>query len=447
MRPGVLCLLLAVVTLAVFLPVARHGYVNYDDSDYVTANAHVQSGLKWENVVWAFTSGHASNWHPLTWLSHMLDVQTLRRQAGGAAPGERGLSYRQYAAAVSAAAADDRRALAQRHGGGVVRAASAARRIGGLGLRAQGCAERASSSCSRCGPTSATRKPKAECRMQNRAARRAVATQSRDHASRHRRFTLFHPSAIFCRSLFFALGLMSKPMLVTLPFVLLLLDYWPLANANAECRTANASDTQRLTTFPFHALASWRSCLSSPWRPPRAWSRSSCNGRAGRSRPACRSGARVANALVSYVRYIGKMFWPQRPVDSLPASGPLAGCGRWLAPRLCCWRFSRLVIVLARRRPYLAVGWLWFCGTLVPVIGLVQVGIQSMADRYTYLPLIGLFIMLVWGIAELVPKRPWRAEVVGRWGRVGAGGLRAADRRGKSNSGATARRSSVMPCR
>ena len=100
-RPGFLCLLLALATLAVFLPVARQGFVNYDDSDYVSENAHVQSGLKWENVVWAFKTGHASNWHPLTWLSHMLDCQLFGLQAGRATPRQRGLSHRQHAACSS----------------------------------------------------------------------------------------------------------------------------------------------------------------------------------------------------------------------------------------------------------------------------------------------------------------------------------------------------------
>ncbi len=138
-------------------------------------------------------------------------------------------------------------------------------------------------------------------------------------------------------------------------------------------------------------------------------------------------GERVANAVVSYVRYIGKMFWPQDLSILYPHPGqwPL-----WqvVASAALMLAVFASIVVLAQRRPYLAMGWLWFCGTLVPVIGLVQVGIQSMADRYTYVPLIGLFIALVWGIAELVPERPWRTKALAIGSVFAGGGLRPADR-------------------
>ena len=245
-----------------------------------------------------------------------------------------------------------------------------------------------------------------------------------DHA---KRLTPTHPVSILdpSSSIFyllalgcFALGLMSKPMLVTLPFVLLLLDYWPLLRFEQTLNTQHSklSSPSSGRKLPFFALAALSSAITLI-----------VQRQGGAVSTSLSVGARIANALVSCVRYIGKLLWPENLSVLYPHPGHWPAWQVIASAALLLAVFAA-VIPLARRRPYLAVGWLWFCGTLVPVIGLVQVGIQSMADRYTYVPLIGLFIMLVWGINDLIPERPWRGHCFGHWGRVGVGGLRAADR-------------------
>jgi protein O-mannosyl-transferase len=188
--------------------------------------------------------------------------------------------------------------------------------------------------------------------------------------------------------LFFALGLMSKPMLVTLPCTLLLLDYWPLG------RMKQGASVWRLVAekIPFFVLSA-ALCVVTFHVQKR--------GGMTQSLQYFPLGARLGNALVSYVRYIEKMFWPRHLAGLYPAK---AGSWPWWEVTLAALLLlavSGLVLAQWRRRPYLTVGWFWYLGTLVPVIGLVQVGVQDMADRYTYVPLIGLFVMLVWGGWEL----------------------------------------------
>ena len=201
----------------------------------------------------------------------------------------------------------------------------------------------------------------------------------------------------------FAAGLASKPMVITLPFVLLLLDYWPLARVRGGMSRAD-----RVLTAPVVAACCWRSCRCSRSPPP---ARSSpCM----RSRPAERAhvrevsfGVRIANAIYAYAMYLWKMVWPARlaplyphPGDSLAAWQVLIAAVVLIAITAMVWRL--------RARRYLLVGWLWFLGTLVPVIGLVQVGDAAMADRYAYIPLIGIFVMIAFGAADWAEsKRSW----------------------------------------
>ena len=220
-------------------------------------------------------------------------------------------------------------------------------------------------------------------------------------------FTILHPPSLLfyvVALLCFALGLMSKPMLVTVPFVLLLLDYWPLSRFSTTLLRSNPPSPHRSTAsflcliwekLPFFALSLGSSVITFL-----------VQRKGGAVSTSLSFGERIANALVSYVRYIGKMLWPENLSVLYPHPGhwptwQVIACAGLLLG------ISAAVILLAPRRPYLSMGWFWFVGMLVPVIGLVQVGIQSMADRYTYVPLIGLFVMLVWGIAEMVPSRAW----------------------------------------
>jgi protein O-mannosyl-transferase len=394
--PGVLCLLMAAATLAVYLPVARHGYVNYDDSDYVTANQHVLSGLGWENLVWAFKTGHASNWHPLTWMSHMLDIQVF-----GDKPGAEHL----VSLAIHIVNTLLLFLLLRRMTGALWRSAMVAALFALHPLHVESVAWISERKDVLSGffflLTLGAYVRYAECRMQKpEGGRTHHGSRITFHVSR---FTPIPAWGWYLMSLlWFALGLMSKPMLVTLPFVLLLVDYWPLQRYGSSAVGARGSFAWRLLVekAPFFLLAVLSSVVTFI-----------AQQKGGAVSTSLSLGARVANAVVSYMRYIGKMFWPQDLSILYPHPGhwpawEVAGAAVLLLG-ICAG-----AILLAQRRPYLAMGWLWFCGTLVPVIGLVQVGIQSMADRYTYLPLIGLFIMVVWGIAELMPDRPWRAKVL-----------------------------------
>jgi tetratricopeptide (TPR) repeat protein len=216
----------------------------------------------------------------------------------------------------------------------------------------------------------------------------------------------------------FTLGLMSKPMLVTLPFVLLLLDYWPLRRfgsaggetADERCQVAAKSPLSRLVIekIPLFAVALLSSCITIYVQKAEAL----------HTLEVTPLSYRIANALVAYLRYLGKMVWPSdlAVLYPLPASIPLL---QSMSSALLLLLISFGAYALSRRRPYLLVGWLWFLVTLVPVIGIVQVGLQSMADRYTYFPLIGIFIMLVWGVSDLAAHRPsWRIPLA-----VAAAGL------------------------
>jgi tetratricopeptide (TPR) repeat protein len=388
-RPGFLCLLLALATLALYLPVARQGFVNYDDSDYVTENAHVQSGLQWQNVVWAFTTGHASNWHPLTWLSHMLDCQLFGLKAGPEHLVSTGFHIANTLLLFL---------LLRRMTGALWRSAFVAALFALHPLHVESVAWVSE----RKDVLSALFFLLTVGAYVRYAEILGLESKAQSPGAGAPRLTL-HASRYYLVSLtLFTLGLMSKPMLVTLPFVLLLLDYWPLQRFRPSTFNPQPTTCFRLVAekAPFVLLAAASSVITFI-----------VQRKGGAVSTSLSVGARVANALVSYVRYIGKMLWPQNLSILYPHPGHwpawqvIACAGLLLA-------VSAAVILLARRRPYLAVGWLWFCGTLVPVIGLVQVGIQSMADRYTYVPLIGLFIMLAWGIDDLVPVRPWRTRAL-----------------------------------
>jgi len=395
-RPGFLCLVLALLTLAVFLPVAWQGFVNYDDSDYVTENTHVQSGLKWDNVVWAFTTGHASNWHPLTWVSHMLDCQLFGLKAG---------AHHLVSVGFHIANTLLLFLLLRRMTGAEWRSVL----VAGLFALHPLHVESVVWASERKDVLSAFFFMLTLLAYVHYVGKSSlIGDRTTDHAPRNARFAFGYYLLALC---FFTLGLMSKPMLVTLPFVLLLLDYWPLQRFSFS--PPHYSDTPslhpaRASAFrlllekvPFFVLAAASSVVTFI-----------VQRKGGAVSTSLTLGERIANALVSYVRYIGKTFWPADLSVLYPHPGHWPA---WqvISAGVLLMAMTAAVILLSRKKPYLAVGWLWFCGTLVPVIGLVQVGVQSMADRYTYLPLIGISIMLVWGLGELIPReRPWRFKAL-----------------------------------
>ena len=356
---------LAAAALAVFWPVTRCQFLNYDATAFVTANPHVQAGLTVESFEWAWRSEVARNWHPITMLTHMLDCQWF-----GLNPAWPHLVNLLFHAANTLLLFH----LLKRMTGAVWRSAAVAALFALHPLHVESVA------------WVAERKDVLSTffwLLTTWAYVRYVENLKRPTAR-----AKWHYLAAL---VIFALGLMSKPMLVTLPFALLLLDYWPLARMNPAKAKGTPFGRLILEKIPF-LLLSAALCVVTY--------RLQEHGGSVLNVDNLPLGDRLGNALVSYARYIEKMFWPQGLAGLYvkTAAWPLwevALAALFLAA------VSAAVIAQRRRRPYLAAGWFWYLGTLVPVIGLVQVGMQTMADRYTYVPLIGLFVMVAWGGAEL----------------------------------------------
>jgi tetratricopeptide (TPR) repeat protein len=391
--PWLLPLALVVVTLVLYWPATRCGFVNYDDDLYVTSNVHVQNGLTWESMRWACLNPVAANWHPLTVWSHMADCQLF-----GLKPWGHHLTNVVLHALNSGLVF----VLLQLLTGARWRSLLVGALFAVHPLHVESVAwvsERKDVLSGFFGLFALLAYARyAQGRMQNAECRtQEPATRDTQHATRN----TFHVSLLYLLSLFFfALGLMSKPMLVTWPFVMLLLDYWPLGRMqNAECRMENAAppntlDARRSTLLrlvteklPFFFLAVAVSIVTFLVQQ---------RGGAVMQADSLPLGARVANAMISYGRYLEKLFCPAdlAVYYPRPVQWPL---GKVLLAGGLILGLSVLVWMRRRRYPYLLVGWLWFLGTLVPVIGLVQVGGQAMADRYTYLPSLGLLLLAVWG--------------------------------------------------
>jgi tetratricopeptide (TPR) repeat protein len=366
------CLALAVITAALYLPVTHHDFVNFDDDDYITNNSRVQAGLTWAGAVWAFQTGAAANWHPLTWLSHMLDCQLYGLNPGGHHSTNlifhvintlllflwlRQLTGALWRSAIVAA-------LFAWHPLHVESVAWASERKDVLSTFFW---------------------------MLTLIAYTRYARESRVLSPKSK---VFYGLSLLA----FACGLMSKPMVVTLPFVLLLLDFWPLNRFPPGC-SARSLINLIVEKLPFFALTLAASVTTYFVQ---------TSGRALWSPEGLSFSPRVANALWAYERYISKTFWPAdlSIFYTHPYHWP-AGLVMGAALLLALW--SGLFLWRARQNPYLVVGWFWFLGTLIPTIGLVQVGSQSMADRYMYIPSVGLFILVVWGVDDFLNWRPhWR---------------------------------------
>jgi tetratricopeptide (TPR) repeat protein len=403
-----ICLLLALMTAAVYWPVARQGFINFDDPDYVSGNPRVQAGLTRESVQWAFTSFYSSNWHPLTWLSHMLDCQLY-----GLKPAGHHLTNLLFHIANSLLLFG----LLRRMTGTLWRSALVAALFALHPLHVESVAwvsERKdvlSAFFFMLTLWAYASYAKAEGRLRNAESgiQRAAATNTQ-HATRNTpRASLFHPpsSILYLLSLvFFALGLMSKPMLVTLPFVLLLLDYWPLRRFQLSTLNSQPSTTPLrlvLEKAPFFILSAL-SCVVT-FLVQRA---------CGAMAPLAKTpfDLRLANALVAYARYLGKTLWPSDLAVFYPYSRLSLDSWQVAGAALLLLAATAAVVLARKQRPYLLVGWLWFLGMLVPVIGLVQVGKQSWADRYTYLPHIGLFLLIAWGASAVIARWKWPRLIV-----------------------------------
>jgi tetratricopeptide (TPR) repeat protein len=375
--PGLISLLLALVTLAVFWPVAKNDFVNYDDGAYVEKNPTVQAGLTWASVKWAFTTDYSCNWHPLTWLSHMLDCELFGLHATGHHL-VNVLFHLVNVVLLFQLLFRTTRAFWQ--------SALVAALFAWHPLRVESVA------------WVAERKDvlSAFFFLLTLWAYGRYAEFKIQNSKFKRRPMGWYSAALF----FFALGLMSKPMLVTLPFVLLLLDYWPLGRVSGSEFRLSSGRKLLLEKLPFLALSVASSVIT--YRVQQG---------GGAVVIDLSPGGHIANALVSYVRYLGKMFWPLNLAVFYPhpVHWPVLTV---LASALLLILVSAVALQQWRRRPYLAVGWFWYLGMLVPVIGLVQVGLQSMADRYTYLPMIGFWILLIWGAGDFFTSRAGRPVAV-----------------------------------
>ena len=410
-------LFLIAATLFLFWSVRNYEFINLDDDVYVYDNPQVKAGLTLKGVIWAFTTMHMGNWHPLTWLSHMLDFELY-----GLNPGAHHLTSLLFHIANTLLLFW----VLKRMTGRLWASSFVAALFALHPLHVESVA------------WVAERKDVLSTFFWMLTLWTYIRYVERPGLNRY-----------LLTILFFALGLLSKPMLVTLPFVLLLLDYWPLGRFSfgrsgvhpgskrtqplavdqcvsvwPGCRPTGAlSKVPRALPVGFHSPNAQRSPdrdrESTPLHlvlekvPFFVLSAISSlltffaqrSGGAVTSLRASPMEARLANAIVSYAHYIEKMIWPRNlavfyPYPDMIPMGQVAVAG------ILLFGISVFVIRWARTRPYLVVGWLWYLGTLVPVIGLVRVGLQAMADRYTYVPLIGLFIMVAMGVPDTLKE--WR---------------------------------------
>jgi protein O-mannosyl-transferase len=372
-RTLLLCLLLTAVALAVYNPVTRNGFVTFDDNGYITNNPYVTRGLTWSTVTWAFTSYYESNWHPLTWLSHALDYQIFGLKPAG---------HHYLSVLLHAANAVLLFLILQSATGFRWRSLMVAALFALHPVNVESVAWA--------------------------AERKTVLSTTffllalYGYGWYARRPGLLRYGAVACC---FALALLSKPQVIAFPFLLLLWDYWPLGRMDAPPGSSAGAQGGKLST--------WRSgrLVRSGWL---LWEKvpllllSAAS--AVLTMMAQKSGGaiqtlsdnsllyRLENAVISYVRYVGKAVWPSKlvPLYLHPALYPAWQVGAALLFLLLVTAW----VLRASDQRYLAVGWFWFLGSLVPMIGLVKVGSQAMADRYAYISFLGLFLALTWLVAD-----------------------------------------------
>jgi tetratricopeptide (TPR) repeat protein len=363
LRPRIIALLLALVTFIVYLPTAHFEFTNYDDNDYVTANPNVQSGLTLAGVMWAFTTGHAGNWHPVTWLSHMTDVTLF-----GMNPGAHHFVNALFHAANAALLFVLLFRLTKR----LWPCALLAALFAWHPLRVESVA------------WVAERKDVLSTFFALLTLLSYAKFVELSQAQSPKSKVWFAGSLLA-----FALGLMAKPMLVTLPCVLLLLDFWPLQRFSLT----TLRFPLLLEKLPFFALTA-ASCFITFIVQH--------SGHAVATLQQIPILYRLENAPVAAARYLLKMFCPINlavvyPLNHIPLPELLAALALLFLISALAWRWRN-------ERPFFLMGWLWFAGTLVPVIGLIQVGSASMADRYTYLPGIGILVAVIFTLAAIVEK-------------------------------------------
>jgi len=374
-------LTLTLAALAVYWQVYSYDFVNYDDMDYVAENPHVKAGLTRSSITWAFTTAHAGNWHPLTWISHMFDWQLFGADAG-----------RHHLTSLFLHIANTLLlfAVLKRMTNALWRSAFVAAAFALHPLHVESVA------------WIAERKDVLSTFFWMLTMAAYLRYVQRPGLTRYL-LTLF----------FFAMGLMAKPMLVTLPFVLLLLDYWPLGRFQfgQNVKSVDQQSRKSLNAFSHWKLSRHLLLEKVPLFALSAIS-SIVTFLVQRTAGAVTSvetlplKLRIANTFVSYLTYIQKMVWPSRLAMFYSYPDKTGLIRQAVAFALLLGFITVAAVFLVRRRRYLFTGWLWYLGTLVPVIGLVQVGDQALADRYTYIPLMGLFIIIAWGVPDLIAR--WR---------------------------------------
>jgi tetratricopeptide (TPR) repeat protein len=369
---------LAASTLIAYEPVRLNGFISFDDSAYIVENDHVKSGLTPRNLMWAFTKIRAFNWHPLTWISHMLDCQIY---------GLNPMGHHLTSLLFHVINALLLFLVLNRMTGSMWPSVFVAALFALHPLHVESVA------------WAAERKDVLSAFFWILSMLAYVRYVERPNIARYLLIIL-----AFC------LGLMAKQMLVTLPFVLLLLDYWPLGRLGVKKRSFSGSNVAAISVrrcilekVPLLILSAIAATIvyvvqqltgtvRSFAEYPLTW--------------------RIENALVSYAVYIGKMFWPCHLAIFYPH--PDGDLSAWQVTTAIFLLAIITLIAISKRKqcPYLIVGWLWYLGTLLPVIGLVQVGLQAYADRYTYIPLIGLFIAVAWGIPDVVCRLKYRKKIL-----------------------------------
>jgi tetratricopeptide (TPR) repeat protein len=384
---------LAALCLIIYAQTVRYGFINIDDHDYVYLNKTVLSGFNWSSVKWAFTSFHSSNWHPLTWLSHAIDVSLFGLNPGAHHATNvlfhlinsvlafivfRKMTGDFWKSAIVAA-------LFAVHPAHVESVAWISERKDVLSTLFWLLTMLAYFKY-----TNLNRK---DAEDEGKSKKSKVKSESNEQRTTNNRQIYY-----FLTIVLFALGLMSKPMLVTLPFVLLLCDYWALE----RLKTLKDLPALIVEKIPFFALALASSVVT-------ILAQKANNSVVNLAYLPLET--RLINTVLSYAKYILMIFYPVNlgiwyPFDSTVNFWLFIGAVVLLAgiTAFCIWQ--------RKERKYLLMGWLWFLGTLVPVIGLVQVGLQSLADRYTYIPYFGLFIMLVWGLGDVFERFKVNKEVI-----------------------------------
>ena len=405
--PGV-CIFLAAIIWVVFGQTLGHEFVNYDDDFYVYENPAVTQGLTLQGIIWAFTHVHCSNWHPLTWVSHMLDCQFY-----GLSPGGHHLTN----ILLHTATAILLFLILRQMTGALWRSAFVAAVFAIHPLRVESVAWVAERKDVLSGLFfmltigAYVRYAQRRSRVEP-SSLRSAASGSREPGAQAVSALDPRLSALdYCLVLlFFALGLMCKPMLVTLPLVLVLLDYWPLNRLRADAATepvfrlAGRLVPRRLVfeKLPLLGLAV-ASCAVTIFAQTKSilpFENMSLS-------------LRVGNALISCVAYLGQMFWPSGLAVLYPFTAGGVGVSEVVLSLVLLAGISTGVFILRRRRPCFLTGWLWYLIMLAPVIGIVQVGAQARADRYTYLPQIGLYLLLTWAAADLCAGWRHRRVVLG----------------------------------